>query len=62
MTLDEAISLMSEYYRDGHLTWPQDKCKQFVNYWSGSSVSSLDGEFTADELEAIAVIMRSTIK
>lgn len=60
MTLDEALSLMSEYYEDGNLCWKPDRNLEYLDYAKGTRAAVLDGDFTADELEAIAIIIRST--
>ncbi len=61
MTFEEAKIVLKEYVTDRGLEWQRDQCLQFLNYWSGlGNDATLDGEFTADELEAIAVFMRAT--
>lgn len=58
MTLEEAKEILKDYYEDGDLVWKSDKCLEYLDYIKGDDSSCLDGNFTADELEAIAIIMR----
>lgn len=60
MTLEQAIWEMIDYYQEGNLMWPRHGGFPYVSYHKGTSGATLDGDFTADELEAIAIIMRST--
>lgn len=60
MTLDEAITVLGEYYE------PKTRSLQHLTpyvLWRPTAPDTtsicLDGDFTADELEAMAVVMRA---
>jgi len=67
MTLDEAklaietLQWNYEPYRGKPVLQPDgsiDARKQWAEWFPGDYKATLDGEFTADQLEAIAVLMR----
>ena len=65
MTLEEAKKILEPVLEaNGRLSWSLEKNVDyqfgFVSYFPGDDSAALDGTFTADELEAIAVYMRAT--
>ena len=59
MTLEEAKKALKDYITDEGLVWSRDKCLEYLNYHNGNTSATLDGDFDADELEAIAVFIRN---
>jgi len=57
MNRDEAIAILGDRYdpASGNIRGDSD----YVEWFIGGKLACLDGCFSADELEAIAVIMRS---
>ncbi|MBI3334671.1 hypothetical protein HYZ97_04235 [Candidatus Pacearchaeota archaeon] len=63
MTLEEAKEILKDYggLAEGNINWVSritGSCIEYVNYQAGTRDATLDGNFTSDELEAIAIIMR----
>ena len=63
MTLDDARVILAEVARpDGWLVWPAKPPRTFSYVTFNpkyGALAALDGSFSADELEAIAVWMRA---
>lgn len=58
MTLAEAMAVLGP--RRGHSYF--ERCDEYVSVSTCEEKATLDGNFTADELEAIAVYVRSLPK
>lgn len=57
MTLEEARKILGDSIKaDGALC----ELAQYMSYCPGGKTVNLDGDFSADECEAIAVCMRAT--
>jgi hypothetical protein len=59
MTLDEAKAILGTSIQpNGNV----EELGQYMQYYVGSETMCLDADFSADELEALAVYMRATAK
>ena len=58
MTLERAREIMKDYISTIGLVWPRGKGLPYLDYRTGQKYIVLDGEFDADTLEAISIIMR----
>ena len=59
MTLDEAKQILGDSIKpNGNI----EELGQYMQYYVRDSTICLDADFSADELEAIAVYMRATAK
>jgi hypothetical protein len=56
MTLEEAKEHLRHFLVDNGIIGSGE----YIEYYNEQAFAILDGEFTADDLEAIAVYMRST--
>jgi hypothetical protein len=59
MTLDEAKNILGDSIQpNGNV----EELRQYKQYYSGDTTICLDADFSADELEALAIYMRATAK
>lgn len=60
MTLEEAKKILTERLEPGLVPDGLDSHYDYLCYRHGDETACLDGDFGADQLEAIAIYMRAT--
>jgi len=58
MTVEEMINELKDYIRGNDLKWKPDKCLKYLDFNSGNTTATLDGDFTSKQLMAIALWMQ----
>lgn len=56
MTLEQSYAILKDFIQDNGVLFD---VRKYLSWYVGDETATLDGSFTADELEAIAIYMRS---